>query len=177
MRRITDREAGGLAEGKDQNDRVAALVQEFLPLNRRKVQGDPPLSVLELQRWSELTELLAFELGDSTPLGGDDRSLRVPTHLKVRYGDGMGELRNLSEGGLFIECERPLAHGTPIQLELEPSDGGKPISLSGTVVWSRELATLDGPTGFGVRFEDLEADEYELLMLLIEDELSHAASE
>ncbi len=159
------------------NERIAALVQEFLPLNRRKVQGNPPLSVLELQRWTELTEQLAYELGNPTPLGSEDRPLRIPTHLKVRFGEGSGELRNLSEGGLFIECERPLAHGTPIELELEPGGGQAPIQLSATVVWSRELPTADGPAGFGVRFEDLEADEYELLMLVIEDELSQIASD
>lgn len=162
-----------MAEANQHNDRIAPLVQEFLPLNRRKVQGNPPLSVLELQRWSELSEQLAYELGDPTPVGREERPLRVPTHLKVRFGEGTGELRNLSEGGLFIECERPLAHGTPIQLELESGMGQAPISLSATVVWSRDMATLDGPAGFGVCFEDLEADEYELLMLLIEDELSH----
>jgi uncharacterized protein (TIGR02266 family) len=166
-----------LGNGGVENDRIAPLVEEFLPLNRRKVQGNPPLSVLELQRWSELSEQLAYELGDPLPAGGGDRSLRVPTHLKVRFGEGTGELRNVSEGGLFIECERPLAHGTPLQLELEPGGDQPSILLSATVVWSRDLAGQDGPPGFGVRFEDLEADEYELLMLLIETELFSALAD
>ena len=158
-------------EGSVANERIAPLVSEFLPLNRRKVQGDPPLSVPELQRWSELSEQLAVELGDPLPEGAEDRPLRVPTHLKVRFGEGTGELRNVSEGGLFIECERPLPDGTPLRLELEPGGDQAPIQLSATVVWSRDLASREGPAGFGVRFEDLEADEYELLMLLIETEL------
>ena len=164
-------------EQEQQSDRISPLVAEFLPLNRRKVQGNPPLSVLELQRWGELSEYLAYELGDPAPVGGKERPLRVPTHLKVRFGEGTGELGNVSEGGLFIESERPLAHGTPIQLELEPASGQPSFSLAATVVWSREIATRDGPAGFGVRFEDLGADEYELLMLLIEDELSHIAAD
>ena len=163
---------GPKVDGSDGNARIAPLVEEFLPLNRRKVQGNPALSVLELQRWSELSEQLAYELGDPTGVGTDDRPLRVPTHLKVRFGEGTGELRNVSEGGLFIECERPLPDGAPLQLELEPGGDQPSILLSATVVWSRDLATQDGPSGFGVRFEDLEADEYELLMLLIETELS-----
>ena len=99
-------------------DRIRTLVEEFLPLNGRKVRGDPPLSILELQRWSELSELLTYELGDPVPLGRDDRPLRIPTHLKVRFGEGTGELGNLSEGGLFIETERPLAVDTPLRVEL-----------------------------------------------------------
>jgi len=160
-----------LADGTPDNDRIAPLVEAFLPLNRRKVQGNPPLTLAELQRWSELSEQLAYELGDPMPAGGEDRPLRVPTHLKVRFGEGTGELQNLSEGGLFIECERPLAVGTPLALELEPGAGQPPIELSATVMWSRDLANQEGPPGFGVRFEDLEADEFEVLMLLIESEL------
>ncbi len=157
--------------GSLQSERIAPLVTEFLPLNRRKVRGNPPLSLLELQRWSELSEQLAYELGDPNPKEGEDRPLRVPTHLKVRFDEGTGELRNVSEGGLFIECERPLPAGTPLQLELEPGGDQPSILLAARVVWSRDLATQEGPSGFGVRFEDLEADEYQLLMLLIETEL------
>ena len=134
----------------ERDERMGLLVEEFLPLNRRKVQGNPPLCVPELQRWTELSEQLAYELGDPLRRGGDDRPLRVPTHLKVRFGEGTGELRNVSEGGLFIECERPLADGTPLQLELEPGGDQPSILLSATVVWSRDLATHEGPSGFGV---------------------------
>ena len=52
------------------------------------MQGDPPLSVLELDRWSELRDHLAYEFGHAPPIGPttQPRNLRVPTHLKVRYG-------------------------------------------------------------------------------------------
>ena len=150
---------------------VAELVAEFVPLNRRRVNGDPPLSVLELQRWSELRDLLAHAFGHKTPVASTvERPLRVPTQLKVRYGkDGATAiLRNLSEGGLFVESQRPLDPETPLQLELDPGDGGAVIALEGVVVWSREFPNLDGPSGFGVRFRNLEAEEFAALLHVIE---------
>ena len=151
--------------------RLAELVAEFVPLNRRRVHGDPPLSVLELQRWSELRDLLSYAFGQKPTLSANgDRPLRVPTQLKVRYGsDGAtAVLRNLSEGGLFVESERPLEAGTPLSLELDPGEGQHSIALEGVVVWCRELANLDGPAGFGVRFRNLEAQEFTALIRVIE---------
>lgn len=151
--------------------RVAELVAEFVPLNRRRVSGDPPLSVPELQRWSELRDLLAYSFGHKPPLKEDsERPLRVPTQLKVRYGKegATAILRNLSEGGLFVESQRPLDPGAPLQLELDPGDGETAIVLEGVVVWCREIPNLDGPAGFGVRFRNLEAEEFAALLRVIE---------
>ena len=151
--------------------RVAELVAEFVPLNRRRVNGDPPLSVLELQRWSELRDLLAYAFGHKTPVASTlERPLRVPTQLKVRYGreGATAILRNLSEGGLFVESERPIDPGTTLQLELDPGNAETPIALEGEVVWCRELPNLDGPAGFGVRFRNLEAEEFAALIRVIE---------
>ena len=37
---------------------LSSLVSEFLPLNRRRLHGDPPLGLRELERWMELRERL-----------------------------------------------------------------------------------------------------------------------
>lgn len=158
---------------------VVELVAEFVPLNRRRLSGHPPLTVLELQRWSELRELLAWELGHQPPVrDGVERPLRVPSHLKVTYGEA-GEnaatLKNLSEGGLFIQTPTPLSPGTPLQLQIDPGDGSPPLDLQAVVVWQRDIANLDGPAGFGVEFRDLEADVLPGLVRLIERALKEAA--
>jgi len=159
--------------------RVAELVAEFVPLNRRRLSGNPPLSVLDLQRWSELRDLLAWEFGHQPPVrDGVERPLRVPSHLKVTYGDA-GEnaatLKNLSEGGLFIQTPTPLSPGTPLQLQIDPGDGSPPLDLRAVVVWQRDMPNRDGPAGFGVEFRDLEADVLPGLVRLIERELEGAA--
>lgn len=164
------------------NRRVAELVSEFVPLNRRRVRGDPPLSVLELERWSELRDQLAFEFGHAPPVGParQPRHLRVPTHLKVRYG-GDGEhaatLANLSEGGLFVRCQEPLAPDTPLRLEIEGEGGEPPLHLEAVVVHSREMDNQDGPGGFGVEFRNVGSEEQLALTALLEGALSSVAEE
>ncbi len=147
-----------------------------MPLNRRRIHGNPPLSVLELERWALLRELLEYELGATPPVGAaTPRTLRVPTHLKVRYGadaDHIGNLRNVSEGGLFVETSEPLAPGTPLRLEIEAGSGMAPIHVDAVVVWNRDIANRDGPAGFGAHFRDLEAEEFESIARLVEDRLN-----
>lgn len=158
--------------------RLSELVAEFVPLNRRRLAGDPPLTVLDQQRWGELRDLLAYEFGHKPHLGaGESRALRVPSHLKVRYGDADEEsvLSNLSEGGVFIESGRPLAPETTLRLQIEPGDADSVIELDAVVVWNRELPNLDGPAGFGVSFLNLGAAECTAIAELIERSLRELA--
>jgi uncharacterized protein (TIGR02266 family) len=164
------------------NRRIAELVSEFVPLNRRRVQGDPPLSVLELERWSELRDLLAYEFGHTPPVGParQPRHLRVPTHLKVVYqGDGQvsASIENLSEGGMFVRCSEPLSPGTPLRLEIDGGGGSPPLRLDAVVVHSRDMENMDGPAGFGVEFQQVEAEEHAELVRLIESALRSVAAE
>lgn len=158
--------------------RISQLVSEFIPLNRRRIAGDPPLTLLELQRWGELRDLLAYEFGHKPPIGkGAERPLRVPAHLKVRYGQGgeEGVASNLSEGGVFIQSEQPLAPGTPLRLQIDPGDSDTCIELDAAVIWARELPNMDGPAGFGVCFQNVGAAEATAIGQRIERALREAA--
>jgi uncharacterized protein (TIGR02266 family) len=158
--------------------RVSKFVSEFVSLNRRRVAGNPPLTLLELQRWSELRDLLAYEFGQKAPVGtGVERPLRVPTHLKVRYGQNgeEGVLNNLSEGGVFIRCDQPLAVGAPLRLQIDPGDSEARIDLDAVVVWTRDLPNMDGPTGFGVAFQNVGAEEFVAIGQRIERALREVA--
>ena len=158
---------------------VSALVSEFVPLNRRRVHGDPPLSVAELERWMELRELLEYEFGSSNPplAGSRRRMLRVPTHLKVRYSggsDAASNLHDISEGGAFIETAELLDSGTPLKLEIDPGNGQASLQLDAVVRWGRELPNMDGPTGIGVEFENIEDGDFAALGRLVERALNEA---
>ena len=160
--------------------RIAELVAEFVPLNRRRVRGEPALSVLELERWSELRDQLAYEFGHAPSIGPtkQPRHLRVPTHLKVRCvgaGEHSETLENLSEGGLFVRCSEPLASGTPLRLEIVGEGGEPPLCLEAVVVHCRDLDNQDGPAGFGVEFRNVEAEDHATLTALIDGALSDSA--
>jgi uncharacterized protein (TIGR02266 family) len=158
---------------------LPALVAEFVPLNRRRVHADPPLSVGELERWTELRELLEYEFGTANPplAGTRRRDLRVPTHLKVRTsgrGEAVSNLCDVSEGGAFIESSEILDPGTPLKLEIDPGNGEAPLQLDAVVRWGRDIGNMDGPAGVGVEFENVEDGDFAVLEGIVDRALDSA---
>ncbi len=160
----------------------SALVEEFLPLNRRRTRGDPPLTIAELERWMELRWLLAVVLAGKSPIDDQGRpmrrTLRVPTHLKVRFTCGstidITSTQEISEGGLFLITRRPLAPGTPLHLEINLGDLGAPIAVEGTVAWIRRTDDGNGPAGMGIRFDHPDQEKQAAIGALVERALSEA---
>lgn len=148
-----------------------ALVREFVPLNRRRMCGDP-LSADELERWSELRERLEDLLGCAPPRHGQRRrALRVRTHLKLLVTTSVAQellhAHELGEGGLFVRTQRPAPSGTPLQLELQDRRG-RSLELEGSVVWVRGEPDGRGPSGMGVAFHALSDWDRTLLADLVE---------
>jgi hypothetical protein len=158
---------------------LPALVAEFVPLNRRRVHGNPPLSVGELERWMELRELLEYEFGTANPplAGSRRRQLRVPTYLKVctaGRGDAVSNLRDVSEGGAFIETSEILEPGTPLKLDIDPGNGEPALQLDAVVRWGREIGNMDGPAGVGIEFENVEDGDFAVLEGIVDRALDSA---
>jgi uncharacterized protein (TIGR02266 family) len=157
-----------------------ALVEEFLPLNRRRTRGSPPLSIAELERWMELRWLLEHSLAGKLPIDDQGRpmrrTLRVPTHLNVRFTRGstidISSADEISEGGLFLITRHPLAPGTPLHLEIETGSADGPIEVEGTVAWVR--SSEDGPSGMGIRFNYPDQETLAAIGALVERALSDA---
>jgi uncharacterized protein (TIGR02266 family) len=161
---------------------LPVLVAEFVPLNRRRIHGNPPLSVGEFERWMELREFLEYQFGSANPplAGSHRRALRVPTHLKVNVsgpGDSVSNLHDISEGGAFIETSEQLEPGTPLKLEIDPGDGKPPLQLDAVVRWGRDIANMDGPVGVGVEFENVEDEDFATLEKIVDRELEAAGRE
>jgi uncharacterized protein (TIGR02266 family) len=159
-----------------------ALVEEFLPLNRRRTRGNPPLSIAELERWMELRWLLEHSLAGKSPIDDQGRpmrrTLRVPTHLKVRFTRGstidISSTQEISEGGLFLITRHPLAPGTPLHLEIDTGSAAAPIEVEGTVAWVRSSEDESGPSGMGVRFNYPDEETQAAIGTLVERALSDA---
>lgn len=155
----------------------AELVREFLPLNRRRTRGNPPLELHELARWEELRELLEAALGAVPPTPNEDRrrALRVRTHLKVLVTNPLAQelllVHDLSEHGVFLRTQRPSAPGSLLQIELQDRNGAV-IELEGSVVWARKIGEGNGPPGMGVRFHDLSDWDRAVLAELVEATLA-----
>ena len=159
-----------------------ALVEEFLPLNRRRTRGSPPLSIAELERWMELRWLLEHSLAGKSPIDDQERpmrrTLRVPTHLKVRFTRGstidISSTQEISEGGLFLITRHPLAPGTPLHLEIDTDSAAAPIEIEGTVAWVRSSEDESGPGGMGIHFSYPDEETQAAIGTLVERALSDA---
>lgn len=160
---------------------VAEQVREFMPLNRRRLRGNPALTPAEIERWCELREQLEYAFGSaSPPLGGSGRrALRVPTDLKVRVcgeSDAVSSLRDLSENGAFIEITPAPAPATTLTLEIEPTGGGPLLCIGACVKWRREIGNMDGPAGIGVEFTAVEDSDFPILEGLVDRSLAAAGT-
>jgi type IV pilus assembly protein PilZ len=63
--------------------------------------------------------------------------------------------RNINEGGLFVETERPHPIGTSVALQFKIPGSDEPIQVRGSVVRVSE-GTPAEPPGMGIEFEDLD---------------------
>lgn len=72
---------------------------------------------------------------------------------------------NLSEGGLFIRTNTPLATGSRAMLRLNRS-GEAEVQLMATVVWASDVLG-QRPAGMGLRFEPLDSVTLERLRRII----------
>jgi type IV pilus assembly protein PilZ len=106
----------------------------------------------------------------------DDRDRRVytryDTSIAVDYASGdtflFAYLQNISEMGIFIRTDAPLAIGTRLTLRFHV-DESAPLTLEGEVTWInpyRESGDNLNP-GMGVRFSALSPDRREQVVELV----------
>ena len=82
-----------------------------------------------------------------------DNDRRRTSRLEVNYpvtmqsseGTMRGEVKNLSSGGAYIDCEKPLALGEIFDMSIHVLGKAKSSSTKARVVWSRSH-------GMGVKF-------------------------
>jgi len=64
--------------------------------------------------------------------------------------------RDINEGGLFIETEKPRPMGTEVAMRFNLPGGEDPLQTVGRVVWVRS-AGGSLPAGMGIEFDELTA--------------------
>ena len=91
-----------------------------------------------------------------------DVELEVTMESETNFYMGLTE--NLSEGGLFIATHVLKPLGTQIEVSFKLPDVREAIKVTGTVRWVREYSeTSDSSPGLGVRFEQLDQAQTELI--------------
>ncbi len=125
------------------------------------------LNEREDRDWRALKrEIHAYLFGEELPPEVEDRrqSLRVDTDLAVRFENAAGfhnaYLRNVADGGVYIETEQPLVLGDQFDLHIRVEQLGRSIDVRGEVVWVNSEPSSDAAVGrgVGVAFVDLQPD-------------------
>ena len=71
--------------------------------------------------------------------------VNLPVTVQSSEETTTGEMKNLSFGGAFIDCEKPLAPGETFDMSIHIQDRVESLMDKAQVVWS-------SPRGIGVRF-------------------------
>ncbi len=101
---------------------------------------------------------------DDTDADGAERRRFGRTDLLVRVEySTIDEIfseftRDINEGGLFIETEKPRPTGTEVVLRFNLPGNQEPLQTIGRVVWVRSATDLD-PAGMGIEFDELSEED------------------
>ncbi len=85
-------------------------------------------------------------------------SLEVDIHLSSDSHFFAGLSGDISEGGLFVSTYRPLAVGTPVDLEFSLPGGDHTVQAKGEVRWIREHSAVQS-RGVGIAFDELSDED------------------
>lgn len=140
-----------------------ASVAAAVPLDRRGRARQPP---------GRVRGQLRLRLTLPAQEAGQDEAAQIRELLS---GD-------ISQGGLFVQCQDPPAVGEQARIEVCRPNGGLAFSAMGRVVWRRaERDALGRAPGFGLHFERLDVRNGAvvggLLNLLKRQHTLHAAEE
>lgn len=119
-------------------------------------------------------------IGEAPPPSTRRRSLRVPTERTVTLVDGShteeAVMRNVSEGGMYVETQRPLKVGARLRLKVMVAEPAEWLELPVEVVWvnqGRPSGIL--PPGVGVAWVELPDSHKRMVQGIVYDELSSLA--
>jgi type IV pilus assembly protein PilZ len=75
-------------------------------------------------------------------------------------------ITNISEMGIFVRTEKPLAVGTRLVLRFAPPNADEPFVLTGIVQWINPVRPLGDNVnpGMGIRFESLTLADRERIV-------------
>ena len=74
--------------------------------------------------------------------------------------------RDINEGGLFIETEKPRPTGTEVAMRFSLPGNHEPLQTIGRVVWVRS-ASDQVPAGMGIEFDELTSEDRDRINSMI----------
>jgi uncharacterized protein (TIGR02266 family) len=134
------------------------LTTRFALLDKQRIVGN--LSPSEEKEWRELKRSIVRAVSGTDVFDVEDRreSLRVDMQLAVYFKDAVtfeqSYVKDISDGGMFIETDRPLTGGEQIDLVVHVGEPFKSVAARVEVVW----VNTGSARGAGVRFLELSPE-------------------
>jgi type IV pilus assembly protein PilZ len=112
-----------------------------------------------------------LELGNGPEWNERRKSERVELVVRVTY-QTVDEIfsefaRNINEGGMYIETDRPQEPGASVSLQFQLPGSDEPIEVTGTVVRADASPGGEHGPGMGIEFDELTAGARERINDLI----------
>lgn len=123
----------------------------------------------EPQRKLAMSKVIIEEVGECS---GSDRRRTNRTDLLVRVEySTVDEIfseftRDINEGGLFIETEKPRSTGTEVAMHFNLPGNWEALHTIGRVVWVRSAGGV-APAGMGIEFDELTLEDRERINEMI----------
>jgi uncharacterized protein (TIGR02266 family) len=161
---------------------LAEQIAVFKQLDQKRDRA--ALTADEQRRWQdakEAIERLTAAPGEAVPPSSRRLSLRVPAHLEVTFEDADGfaraYLRNISEGGVYVESERPMRMRDRFQLTIVVRQPGETLELPVEVVWVNGNPSPSSglKPGVGVAWLDLTPANKEIIKGIVHASLDEMA--
>ena len=112
---------------------------------------------------------------DKRPSSGEDNRghQRVPVQLLVDYRSEGNYLfdfcRDLGTGGVFIETDNSLSHGSVVELTFTLPDSKETLEARGRVMWVQgAVPEKNLVAGMGVQFEEFTAEQRTVLQEFVD---------
>lgn len=163
------------------------LVDDFIRLNG--LRSKRTLRDAEVRKWYRLKNEIEEKLFFNPPMASDKRrsirlvDLNIPVELENALDSSPAEVREMSEGGLFVALVNPPPVGSEINLRLLLEDqGGYPeeeLEIAARVIYTNSGSSLGDRafSGMGmVLSESLHPQEKQKWFLLM-DHLLHQVAE
>jgi uncharacterized protein (TIGR02266 family) len=162
-------------------EELADWVARFKALDLARGRG---LSAAEAREWLRLKEAIEHATScEECPPSSQRASLRVPTSFEARFEDPNGfrqaYLRNISEGGVYIESGDRFEMGDRFVLHLVVEDPPIAIAQRVQVVWVNVNPSPGSglEPGVGVAFLDLSPDKKRQIKAIVHNRLDALARE
>lgn len=159
---------GGSVEG-------LKLLSRFKSLSRKMAQSG--LSKDEMSEYHELQSTLQGIVNKKSLSreANQRRNFRVDTQLAVSLKSQSDfkqvYLKNISGGGVYIECDPQPAMGQKLSFEIELEDKQIKMTFEGEVAWLNPKKIENLKPGVGLRFLNMNPQKQEFIDELVEEAL------